>query len=225
MDIGSSAACNEIRQAARRNAAGGAALLLDALCERLLRHCDVDVWRQVFLGPAYQTIRFEVVPLTLVATDDPLADISPNEGAELAARFGGHAEPSRVADLVLSFREAADALRAALVLQRLSGGRRVRTVLSTALCTVACFELEGRPCRMVVGREIEQAEAGVRLAAGGTIVVSAETYAVLGDGISEQVSDGLVTTEMEDETVTQASITLAPHASAPMSTFAGLGLL
>lgn len=216
------AGCHPDRAAAP---SGGAALLLEALCERLLRHSDVETWRRVFLGPAYRTIRFEASLLTLVASDDPLADISPTEGVELAARFGGHAQPSRMADMVLGFRDAADALRAGLVLQRLSGRKKVRTVLSTTVCTIAIFELEGRQHRMVVGREIEQAEAGLRLAAAGSIVVSAETYAALGEGISEQVSDGLVTTEMDDDTVTQASITLAPHASAPMSTFAGLGLL
>lgn len=202
----------------------GQALLMEALCERLLRHGDVDLWRQVFLGSAYETIRFETSPLTLLATDDPLADISASEGAELAARLGGRAEPSKVAELVLSFRRATDALRAGVILQRLAGRRQIRSVLSTAPCTVASFELQGGTCRMVVGREIERAESGVRQAAAGTIMVSAETYAVLGDRI-DQLSDGLVIAEMQDETVMHATITLAPHGSADMSTFAGLGLV
>jgi hypothetical protein len=199
------------------------ALMLEALSQRVLRHCDVEVWRELFLGPAYATIRFEVAQRTVVATDAPLDSFSGEEAALLATHLGGDVEPSAAVDLVLSFPQPVAALRAAMVLQRLSAGRRVRTSLSTALCTVACYETESGPRRLMVGPELARAEKAVTQAVPGTIVLTAETYALLGDRINEHVPDGLLATEMEDETVQQASITLAPHASAPMSTFAGLG--
>lgn len=199
------------------------ALMLEALSQRVLRHCDVEVWRELFLGAAYATIRFEVAQRTVVATDAPLDSFSREEAALLATHLGGDVEPSAAVDLVLSFPQPVAALRAAMVLQRLSAGRRVRTSLSTALCTIACYETESGSRRLMVGPELARAEKAVAQAVPGTIVLTAETYALLGDRINEHVPDGLLATELEDETVQQASITLAPHASAPMSTFAGLG--
>jgi hypothetical protein len=199
--------------------------MVEALSHRLLRHGGAELWRQVFLGPAFGTLRFEVAQLTLVATDAPISGIKADEAAMLAARLGADVQPSVTADLVLSFVQPVDALRAAMVLQRLSDGRKVRTSVSTSSCTVASFDLGDDPRRVVVGPEIERAEQGVVHAAPGTIVISAETYALLGDCMSEQVQDGLVITEGDEETVTRASITLAPPASAALSTFAGIGLL
>lgn len=213
-----------IRCAAEKTMSAGRALMLEALSQRMLRHCDVEVWRQLFLGPAYGTIRFEVAQLTVLAADAPLEGCSPEEAAALAEHLGGELEPSSQVDLVLSFRDPEAALRAAMLLQRLAAGRRVRSALSTHLCTVARYEADGRQRRLVVGAEIERAEVAVARAVPGTIVLSAETYTLLGDRIADQVPDGLLATELEDDQVREASITLAPHASAPLSTFAGLGL-
>lgn len=212
-------------RAAAKTLDAGRALMLDTLSQRVLRHSDVEVWRQIFLGPAYATLRFETAALTIVAADAPMTAVSGEESEQLAARLGGRPEPSAHVDLLLSFRDPAAALGAAMLLQRLSSRRKIRTAISTALCTVACYEHEGELRRLVVGAEIDQAEAAVARAVPGTVVISAETYALIGDHIAEYVPDGLLATELEDDRVRQASITLAPHASAPMSTFAGLGLL
>jgi class 3 adenylate cyclase len=200
-------------------------LLVEALSHRLLRHGGAELWRQVFLGPAFATLRFEVAQFTLLATDAPLAEFSADEAAVLASRVAAEVQPSVTADVLLSFAQPVDALRAAMVLQRLSEGRNIRTSLSTASCTVASFDLGGDRRRVVVGPEIERAEEAVAHAAPGTIVISAETYALLGDRMTDQVHDGLVITEGDEQTVTRASITLAPAASADLSTFAGIGLL
>lgn len=199
--------------------------LLEALSQRMLRHCDVEAWRKLFLGPAYGSIRFETVQLTLVAADAPMDAFSGEEAQLLAARLRGNPEPSSHVDLVLSFRNAAAALGAALLLQRLAPRRRVRTALSTQLCIVACYEVDGAQRRMVLGSELEHAEGALSRTVPGTILISAETYAVIGDRLAEYVPDGLLATELEDDRVREASITLAPHASAPQSTFAGLGLV
>lgn len=212
------------RPASESGPGGARALMLEAFSNRMLRHGDVDAWRRLFLGPAYGSIRFETVQVTLVAADAPLAAISAEERQELADRLGGDLQPSRRVELVLAFDDAASALRGAVMLQRLSAGRSVRTALSSAVCTVACFDAERVGQRVVFGPEVEEAEAGLAQAARGTIVLSASTYSLLGEDVGEQVKDGVLTTELDQQTVTRACITLAPHASAALSTFAGLGL-
>jgi len=92
------------------------------------------------------------------------------------------------------------------------------------MCTEACYEAATGTRRLVVGAPIEAAEASLGQSVPGTIVLCAQSYALLAEQIGEHAPDGLLATEMEDETVRQASITLAPPASAALSTFAGLGL-
>ena len=201
------------------------AVLLEMLSQRVLWRGDVAFWRRLFLGPACAGIRFEARRLTLVAGDAPLAGIHHGELEHLAARVKGEVQIAARADFALSFDDAATALDAALMLQRLSEGRRVRMAVSTVVCMVALFELDGREYRVVVGPEMDEAEDALRRASPGTIVVSAETHDELGGDFADSVRDGVVTTEMDDQGVTQASITLAPHRSAALSTFAGLGLV
>jgi hypothetical protein len=199
------------------------AVLLEALSQRVLWRGDIAFWRKLFLGEACATIRFEASQLTLLAGDAPLAGIHRGELERLATQVGGEVQIPRRADLLLSFSEPETALEAAVVLQRLSEGRRVRTAVSTVLCMVACFEVDGRDYRIVVGPELEEAEDSVLRTALGTILVSAETHEQVGGDFADSVRDGVVTTEMDEQGVTQACITLAPHRSAAMSTFAGLG--
>lgn len=197
--------------------------LLEALSDRVVRHGSLDAWRHLFLGPAHETIRFETTKLTVLATDDPLDGAGRDDSTLLAERLGATAEPSRTTDLVLAFVRPSAALRAAIVMQRLAGRRKVRTALATAQYTIACFEIDGLQRRLVVGPELEWAEAALAKAAAGSIFVCAESYAILEDRLGDQVPSGLILTETQDDTVTQASITLAPQHSA-LSTFAGLGV-
>jgi hypothetical protein len=198
------------------------AVLLECLSERLLRHSGVSLWRQVFLGFAYETIRFETERLTFVATDDPSADINHHEAALLAKRLGARLEPAAGVGLMLTCREPAAALKAALLVQRLCGSNQARTALNTAECAVACFELAGESRRVVIGREIERAAAAARKAASGTVVLCRDTFNLIGDDFSEQVQQGLISVEIENETVTQVSITLSPYAGSTLSAFGEL---
>ena len=129
------------------------------------------------------------------------------------------------AELALSFRDPAAALRAALLLQRLAHGRPVRASLTTGRSTIASFDHGGEPRQLVIGAEVERAEDVVLATPPGTIVLAAETYALLADLLVHEVQDAVVATELEGDTVTRASITLAPARSAASSTFAGLGLV
>jgi hypothetical protein len=206
------------------NAEHRAGLMMEALSERLLKHADVAVWRGIFLGSGKDAVQFESERCTVLVSDSPLPGISRHEGALLARRLGAEEQPSTDADLVLAFPTARAALRGALVIQRLAEGRNVRTALTTVLAPAASVEIEDWTRRVLVGPEIERAEAALGEAVAGTILVCGDTYRRLGDSIAEHVRDGLVITEMDDETtVTQASITLPPHASSEASTFAGLG--
>lgn len=198
-------------------------LLMEALSERLLRHADPEVWRAIFLDPARAKVSFETLRCTVLASDSPLDDVSAEEGALLAGQLGAEQQPATTSDLLLSFRSPLAALRAALVLQRLSAGRSVRTAVSSVAGTVATIEVAGEVRRILIGPGIERAELAVSESVAGTIWVCGETYNAVGDTIADHVRDGLVITELDDETVTCASITLPPHASAEASTFAGLG--
>jgi hypothetical protein len=201
------------------------AVLLEALSQRVLWRGDIAFWRRLFLGSACASIRFEARRLTLLASDAPLAGIHRGEIERLAACVGGELQIPGRADILLSFGAADAALEAAMTLQRLSEGRRVRMAVSTVVCMVAHFAVDGRAYRLVVGPELEEAEQALERAAPGAILVSAETHDELGGDFADSVRDGVVTTEMDEQGVTQASITLAPHRSAAMSTFAGLGLV
>ena len=197
---------------------------METLSERLLRHGDVAVWRAIFLDPAvHATVRFEVQRHTVLASDSPLGPLDAEQASLLATHLTGEEQPATTSDLLLAFRTPAAALRAALGLQRLAGSRGIRTAVSSVDGVVATLELAGRVRRFLVGPELERAELAVSEPVPGTIYVCGETYNALGDSIAEHVRDGLIATELDDDTVTCASITLPPHASAETSTFAGLG--
>ncbi|HVE52424.1 MAG TPA: hypothetical protein VNB23_03450 [Ramlibacter sp.] len=202
----------------------GAYALIDALSQRMMRHGDIDAWRSLFLGPRYDSIRFDTMELSIVAADAPQERITDDERMALGTRFDGMMQPSRKVDLILCFKDPAKGLKAAMALQRLGGSRKVRTSLTTASCTLAFFRGErGDEC-LLIGAGIEQAEQALAAAPRGTVAVCGRTYALLGDGLGQHVQDALVMTEHDEETVTGASITLAPTQSAALSTFAGLGL-
>jgi hypothetical protein len=197
--------------------------LLELLSERLLRHASVSVWRKVFLGGG-PAVRFEQPMLTLLCSDAPARGWSLSELVLLAERFGGACEPCGDGEALFSFTQALPALRAALLLQKIGADTRVRSCITTGPCTVAVFEVDGQDRRMVLPPEVTRAEAGVRGAASGAIVISPEAYDLLEPWISDEVRDGLVATECHADAITQVSITLAPHNSEALSTFAGLGL-
>lgn len=196
--------------------------LLDALSDRLLRHGAPETWRKVFLGTACGAIRFEHQVLTLLWTDTP-ADFSAGELVVLAARFDGRSERLDGNAVMFSFEEPLHALRAAMVLQKLATTQRIRCSLSTEACHIARFEVDGQERCVVLPPDLEQTRSEGTRAAPGAIAISPETYAALEAHIGE-LRDGLLATEMEDETVTGASITLAPAHADALSTFAGLGL-
>ena len=198
--------------------------LVEALSDRILRHGDVEVWKQLFLGAPCSSVHYEVEEVTLLAADAAVVAAQPQEREQVLALLGGESQPSRRVDLLLSFKDAPAAVRAAITLQRLSASQLLRTTVRTCLCNVACFELDGVERRRVVGPEIDATEQALSEAARGVVTLSARTYEIVGESLSAQLKNAVIATEVEDEVVTHAYIALTPHASAPMSTFAGLGL-
>jgi hypothetical protein len=197
------------------------ARLLELLSERLLADFPLDVWREAFLGPGYERIHFEREDLTFLSVDAFDADWTPTEIEVLAERHGGRVEAR--GQLALAFPDARQALAVALLLQRLSG-QQVRAALLTATCTTACFELGGQPRCLTIGTVPARAAANARGVPPGSIHLSAETYGVLGPALERATGAAVVTTELEDDVVTSAAITLTPPRRAELSTFAGLGL-
>ncbi|MEJ8836615.1 hypothetical protein [Ramlibacter sp. AN1133] len=198
------------------------ASLLEVLSERLLTDFTQELWRKVFLGPGYESIRFERETVTFLCTDTLDFDWTPEEVETLAQRHGGRVErcDSRV---VLVFPQARNALQMALLLQR-TASCRLRMALLTASCTCAVYELDGKKRRMAIGTEVRQACTSADRSQPGTIYISAGTYRSLGPSAEWQPRAALVATELMGDEVTSAAITLAPSARAAMSTFAGLGL-
>ncbi len=201
----------------------GFPLLMEALSDRILRHDEVDVWKRLFLGSSCGSVRHEAEELTLLVADAALVAPDPRERERLLAVLGGERQPSRRVDLLLGFKDARAAVQAAITLQRLSRSHMLRAEVRTCWCTVARFELDGVAQRRIVGPEIDAAEEALSQAARGMVTLSARTYAMVGESLSAQLNHAVVATELEDDTVTRAYIALTPHASAPMSNFAGLG--
>ncbi len=196
--------------------------LHEALSERLIRNGALETWRDLFLGSAYGTIRFETASCTVLASDDPLEEDFDSD--LLAKRLGATAQPSAAADRLFAFSRALAAVRAAVVLQRLAPKRKLRTAVRTFECTVASFELAGRTHEVVLGEAIALAEAALAHVAAGTISICPTTYALVGDRIGDQAPEAMIATESADDAVTQASITLPPQVAGDLSTFAGIGL-
>lgn len=199
-------------------------VLADALSDRILRHGDVDVWKRLFIGSAYRSVQYRTEELTLLVADAALLAAGPQGRQQLVGWLGGDSQPSRRVDLLLTYRDADTAVRDAINLQRMSDGHMLRCEVRTGSFSVAHFELDGVAYRRLVGPEIEAAEEALALAARGVVTLSARTYELVDAKLSTKLKNAVVATEMQDETVTRACIALTPHASAPMSTFAGLGL-
>jgi hypothetical protein len=197
---------------------------MDALSQHLLERKELTLWRRVFLATEERRVEFEEDTVYLVCTDAPRHRWNPSELAALAQRFGGWHEPLGEVDALLAFRDAAGAMRAALLLQQIGADSSVRAAVSTAYCSIACIEADGDTRRVAVLPPLAVApEDTLRRVPPSTLVICANCYEALEPLLAEEARDVLVTTEYDPGELPEASITLLPHATCAMSTFAGLG--
>jgi hypothetical protein len=204
--------------------AGNRAACLDLLSEELLEQLPVEAWRGLFLGPGYESIRFEDETSTLVCCEPPTPEWSEADLRTLATRFGGRVERFG-ARVLMAFTKPRAALEVAMLLQR-TCPRRLRSALVTGPCVVASFEVEGESRRLSLGDAANAARTCADSAPPGSIHLCAATWGALGPAALERHTHrALVTTEYQGDQVISAFVTLAPPPRADLSTFAGLGLV
>lgn len=160
------------------------ALLLEALSDKMLHQLPQAVWRNLFLGPDRDSIRFEERNLSLVHAD---ADVAPEEPGGATERFceelqrlnaqhGGRLDPYVDATALITFEDPGSALRMALQLQRAAAGMNLRIGVASGPCMLAFFRAQGRLWCTPLGAQPARAAEMAASAKPGGIAISPETY-------------------------------------------------
>ena len=160
------------------------ALLLEALSDKVLHQLPPAVWKELFLGPEGETIRFEERHLTLVHVEVDLAAGGSGDATErfyrelqrLNSRHNGRLDPYVDAAALAAFENPGAAVRMAMELQRRAEGVALRIGVVSGLCTLAFFRVQGRLWCTPLGAQTERAAAVAGSASAGAIVISPETY-------------------------------------------------
>lgn len=197
---------------------------LDVLSEELLNELPVEAWRKLFLGPAYDSIRFTQEHCTVLCCEVPAPEWPEVDLRTLVTRFGGSLE-YRGAYVVMAFGRPRAALEVAMLVQR-TCTRRLRSALLTDKVVSAAFEIDGDKRRVMLGEALRTARTNAENAPPGSIHVCAASWRALGPAaLDRHTHRALVTTEYQGDEVISATITLPPPPRAALSTFAGLGLV
>jgi len=160
------------------------ALLLEALSDKVLHQLPPAVWKQLFLGPERETIRFEERHLTLVQVEVGVPAGEPGGATErfyrelqrLNSRHNGRLDPYVDAAALATFENPGAAVRMAIELQHVAEGVAVRIGVVSGVCTLAFFRVQGRLWCTPLGAQTERAAAVAGTASAGGIVISPETY-------------------------------------------------
>ena len=196
--------------------------LFEILSERLLGDFSVDLWRQVFVGSAYETVRFETGVVAFVAIQGLPGEWTERDVSALAERYCGHVEAYGPLS-ALAFSEPRRGLEVAILLQRTLKST-VRIAMVLAPCTLASFSIGGARRSISLGSEANAAGRLTASTAQGCVLLSAEAYALLATVIAQRDPDAVVTTEVHQGVISSAMIALPPPLESGLSTFAGLGL-
>jgi CheY-like chemotaxis protein len=203
---------------------------MDELSEKMARQLAPDAWQRLFHGQDRHSIRFEAHTLTLLYAETPLYAAWSERDREsfnaqigwLVARHMGEFDSFVFGATLAFFTDPLACVRAAMDLQRCAADLRLRIGVDSGDAVIAQFRSEGRVQRTVLGPVAEGAARAASTAATGSIMISPQTYLLVGKDMQADTAGCLVTEEFHDSDVAQACITPMP-ANTDMSTFAGLG--
>jgi class 3 adenylate cyclase len=161
------------------------ALWLEALSDKVLHQLPAVVWKNLFLGPERDTIRFEQRHLTLVHADLGAGSADARDAMErfhsqlqeLNARHHGRLDPYQHGAALATFENPGAAVRMAIELQRAADGVALRLGVVSGVCTLAYFRVQGRLWCTPLGRQTERAAYVAAGASVGGIVISPEAFA------------------------------------------------
>ena len=202
------------------------------LSEKMSRHLPAEEWQRLFRGPGLAAIRFEEKRFTLVCAEttglsawgDRERDAFEAELHWLAARHDGSVDPCMSGAALAYFEDAHSAIRMASELQRSAAELMLPVGIHSAACVLAHFTIDGFPHSTLVGPQPLQAARVAAGAAGGSIAISPDAYALVQDTLRADAGPALVMEEFQDSDLAQALLTPAPEAGGHgHSTFAGLG--
>lgn len=213
---------NRWREGLPESAAVDHDVLLELLSERLLDECPPDVWRELFVGPGRDTVRFERGVVTFVSVAGLLPEWSRANLAAAARRFHGHVECPGPPP-TFAFRDARHALQLAFQLQAESA-QALAIALLSASCTTAHFRVDRCDGRVTLGSDARLAADRAARTSRGSVYVCGETFRLARRALEWRQRGAIVTKEVEGGVVTSALVTFPPRADAAVSTFAGLGL-
>jgi hypothetical protein len=183
-------------------------VLYELLSERLLGDFPADVWREVFVGPGYDSIRFNCGVVTFLAVAGLSAEWTKADLAAVARKHRAHIDCFKPPS-TFAFTEPRYALEMAEMLQRESG-HSLRMALLTAPCTLASFHCDGCQGTLSLGTPASKAAQKASTTSEGSMYVSGETYPLIARAIEGRDSGAVVAKEMHDDVVASAVITFRP---------------
>jgi hypothetical protein len=179
-------------------------MLFELLSDRVLHDFSNDLWRELFVGPAHDTIRFHSAVVCFLS----VAGLSPEwTRASLVAaakKHRGHVEAFGP-PATFAFSDVRHALELALSLQAESGGG-LRMALLVAPCTMATFEVDGCQGTLSLGSEPRITADRARRAPEGALYVWGETWPLVARVVERHAPQALVAREIEDGLVTSALV-------------------
>ena len=197
-------------------------LLLEQLSDWLLQSRDQTMWRNLFFAETRDDVAIGSKATTLLCADCP--DSWAPEDAELfCLGVGGRFQRPCTADLLFFFDTPEVALQVALELQRGHRTHPIRVSMATACFTYAELLHGTHSMRLFFGDAVARTERLILSVVPGTLQLCAESYRALHRVLPAEVPEGVIATELLDDVVTLASITLPPLQNSHLSTFAGLG--
>lgn len=203
-------------------------MLQDEFSEQVRRCFPVGVWRSLFLDRTGYA-EFGSAVRCLLCIEIPTQGPLPRDGLvralrRLAPPHGGVVDPCLDEFALVSFADPQSALKLAVGLQRLAPRARLRLGIATGRCQMVLGSAHGTDFLILLGKERARAEELTKRAAPATVQLAPEAYEQLQEEIGQGLGGCLVVAEFSEDVLTEVSLTLPPHQSADMSTFAGLGL-